>query len=765
MKTRKHLFFIFLSLFLSAQTFSQSPVNVDDISDAQTEQFIKEAESRGLSEAEIEAAARLKGYSSDDIAKFRLRIERLKSGSVDNNPQTSAKTREQIGEVAERTDVQVGNNTEVGKKRDIFGRSLFGNKNLQFEPNLRLPTPPNYVIGPNDELKIDISGFAYQHYDVKVTPEGTIRLESLSPINVSGLTIEQAKVKITNILKVLFGGLRSGGLTLDLTLGNVRSIQVNILGEITNPGTYTLSAFATALNALYLSGGPTVNGSMRTIKILRNNMELASIDLYQFLTTGKLSNQQLLQDQDVIFVPVAEKKIELEGEIKREMVFELTASESLSDAIDYAGGFTEQAYKKNLIVTRYTDTEKKIINTEGLELSNFLLKNGDHVTVGAVLERFENKVEILGAVFRPEAYALNDSMNSLKALIKIADGLREDAFLDRALLIRERENLDPEIISINLKDLFSGKIKDIILWKNDKLIIKSITELRELRTVEIVGSINNPGSFDYADGLKVKDLILMAGGFKEGATTRRMEIARRLFNDESSDETVQVLLFETNKNLNNEGNITLSPFDKVFVRDLPNYEVQKLVNISGEVNYPGTYTILRREERISDLIKRAGGLREESYIEGARFYREGMLVALDLKKALNNENDLGNLILSESDKLVIPKLQEVIKLSGQVLNPTSVAFRPDLRFQDYIAQAGGVSNDAFVRKTYVRYANGLTDRTRSFLGIKNYPEIQRGMEVIVPARIKDRWTSAERIAISTAFVSIATIMVTIIRIL
>jgi polysaccharide export outer membrane protein len=763
MKTYWHLAIIFT--LISFYSHAQSPGNVDNISDSQVEQFLKEMESKGMSEQEIEAAARLNGYSSDDIAKFRLRIERLKSGSVDNNPQTSAKTREQIGEVAERTDVQVGNNTEVGKKRDIFGRSLFGNKNLQFEPNLRLPTPPNYVIGPSDELKIDISGFAYQHYDVKVTPEGTIRLESLSPINVSGLTIEQAKVKITNILKVLFGGLRSGGLTLDLTLGNVRSIQVNILGEITNPGTYTLSAFATALNALYLSGGPTVNGSMRTIKILRNNMELASIDLYQFLTTGKLSNQQLLQDQDVIFVPVAEKKIELEGEIKREMLFELTASESLSDAIDYAGGFTEQAYKKNLIVTRYTDTEKKIINTEGLELSNFLLKNGDHVTVGAVLERFENKVEILGAVFRPEAYALNDSMNSLKALIKMADGLREDAFLDRALLIRERENLDPEIIATNLKDLFSGKIKDITLRKNDKLIIKSITELRELRTVEILGSINNPGSFDYADGLKVKDLILMAGGFKEGATTKRMEIARRLFNDESSDETVEVLFFETNKNLNNEEDITLSPFDKVFVRDLPNYEVQKIVNISGEVYYPGVYTILKREERISDLIKRAGGLREESYIEGARFYREGMLVALDLKKALNNENDLGNLILSEGDKLVIPKIQEVVTLSGQVLNPTSVAFRPDLRFQDYISQAGGVTNDAFVRKTYVRYANGLTDRTHSFLGIKNYPEIERGMEVIVPIRIKDRWTSAERIAVSTAFVSIATIMVTILRVL
>ncbi|MFT7420359.1 MAG: polysaccharide export outer membrane protein [Arcticibacterium sp.] len=765
MKTRKHLFFIFLSLFLSAQTFSQSPVNVDDISDAQIGQFIKEAESRGLSEVEMEVAAMANGYTALDVVKIREKIDGVKSGTNNLSDKASQTTREQIGEVAKRTDLQVIESTKVLKKLEVFGRSIFNNKNLSFEPNLRLPTPKDYVLGPEDKLNIDITGYAYQHYEVVVSPEGTIKLESLAPIHISGLTVAEAKSKITDRLKLLFGGLRNGKLNADVTLGDLRSIKVTLVGEIENPGTYTVSSFATVFNALYLAGGPTEKGSFRNIRLLRGNKERANLDLYPFLLNGLQDGNEMLQDQDVIFVSMARTKVTVEGEVKREGIYELMANESLKEVVDYAGGFSEMAYKDKINITRSTGKEKKLITAEGVQLDMYALQNGDKILVGAILDRFTNKVEVSGAVFRPGEFALDDSIKTIKDLIRAASGLRKDAFLDRVLLVRERENLDPEINSFNLKELLDGSIQDIVLKRNDQLIVKSIAELRELRTVEIQGSVNQPGVFKFAEGMFVKDLILLSGGFTEGATTKRIEIAKRLFNDESSNETVKIYFFETNKALNHKEGIVLSPFDKVFVRDLPNYEEQKLVKISGEVNYPGTYTILKREERISDLIKRAGGLREESYIEGARFYREGMLVALDLKKALNNENDLGNLILSESDKLVIPKLQEVIKLSGQVLNPTSVAFRPDLRFQDYIAQAGGVSNDAFVRKTYVRYANGLTDRTRSFLGIKNYPEIQRGMEVIVPARIKDRWTSAERIAISTAFVSIATIMVTIIRIL
>jgi polysaccharide biosynthesis/export protein len=750
---------------LSFTSLAQSPVNVGDITDAQLEQFLSEMEQRGMSESEIETAALMNGYSTTDVTKIREKISRLKTGTENKAVKDNETKREQIGELAKRTPLRAVDTTQTQMELKVYGQEIFNNKSLSFEPDLRLPTPKDYIIGVDDELNIDITGYAYQHYDVTVSPEGNIKLESLAPIYINGLTIDQAKKKITDRLKMLFGGLRNGQLTADVTLGDVRSIKVTIVGEVENPGTYTLSSFSTLYNALYLVGGPNKKGSYRNIKLIRNNREESIIDVYEFLSRGIKVGDNLLKDQDVIYVPMAEKKIYIEGEVKREAIYELKINETLKEALGYAGGFSEQAYTSKISITRNTAKERQLLTVNGETPDMYALYNGDHIQVGAILERYENKVEILGAVFRPEAYALTDSMKTVKDLIKVADGLREDAFLDRALLVRERENLDPEIQAINLREIFTNKTEDVSLRKNDKLIIKSITDLRELRTVEIQGSVNEPGEFDFAEGLNVKDLIMMAGGFEEGATTKRIEIARRLFNDESFNETVEVLFFETNKSFDNNENLILRPFDKVFVRDLPNYETQKLVYISGEVNYPGVYTILKREERISDLIKRAGELRQESYVEGARFYRDGTLVALDLKKALNNNKDLGNLILTEGDSLIIPKVQEVVKLSGQVLNPTTVAFQPVLSFQDYISQAGGVTDSAFVRKAYVRYANGLTDRTHSFLGIKKYPEIQRGMEVIVPTRNKYRWTPAERIAVSSAFVSIATIMVTILRVL
>ncbi|SOE21829.1 protein involved in polysaccharide export, contains SLBB domain of the beta-grasp fold [Spirosomataceae bacterium TFI 002] len=761
-KTYLKLFILLALCLFTFLTQGQTGVDVDKVSDAQVEQFLKEMESRGMSEQEIEAAARLNGYSSDDIAKIRLRIERIKSGGADKNPVINEQTRQQIGEVAKRTDVQVGDETEIGKKKAIFGNSLFQNKSLSFEPNLKLPTPKNYILNTDDELKIDISGFAYQHYDVKVSPEGTIRIESLSPIMVSGLSIEEAKEKITARLKTLFGGLRTGGLTLDLTLGNLRSIQINILGEIANPGTYKLSSFATPLNALYLSGGPSVNGSMRNIKVLRNNAEIATIDLYELLTKGKINNQITLQDQDVIFVPIADKKIELEGEVKREMVFELKANESLQDAINYAGGFTEQAYKKNLNVTRYTDTEKKVINTDGTELTNFLIKNGDKVNIGAVLERFENKVEILGAVFRPGSYPLDTKLKTIGNLIQAAEGLREDAFKNRVLIQRENENLDREIITL---DLNTAKDYNFVLSREDIVIIKSISELREERSVSINGAIVQPGVYDYSINLSVNDLILLAGGLSDGAEVGNIEIARRIAVGDLESKNIEIISFATTKELSEKAEkLVLKPFDQIFIREIANYEKQRLVTISGEVMYPGTYALSKRDENISDLVERAGGVLGEANLEGAQFFKENRLVALDLKNVLNKKSNVGNLILQEGDRLVIPKKQDYVTISGQVLNPTTVAFDPSFTFNEYIAQAGGYSDSAFVRKAYVRYANGLTDRTRAFMGFKTRPKSARGMEIVVPQRQKYRWTPAERIAVSSAFVSIGAIMLTIIRI-
>lgn len=760
--------YVVLLLFLdhSLTQAQQTKPNAATVSDQELSQFMQEAERRGLSESEIETLARANGYSATDIALIRERIQRLKTGlPADSSFQSNETVRKQIGEVAERTDLQVSSKEEEKKAPKVFGKSIFQNPRLNFEANLRIPTPKNYILGADDELKVDISGYAYQHYDLVVSPEGSVKIESLAPIYVNGLTVTEAKAKIVERLKTIFGGLRTGGLTADVTLGNVRSIQVSVLGEVEKPGTYTVSSLARVFHALYLAQGPTDKGSFRQIKVMRDNQEIAEVDLYEFLTKGLAPNNVLLEDQDIIYVPLNERQVELSGELKRSGLFELKEGETLAEALVYAGGYSAQAYQEKLTLTRNTDKELKLFTLDGKNAGLYALQNGDKIRVDAILDRYENKVEISGAVFRPGVFAIDESLNTLSGLISAAEGLREDAFLNRALLFRERENLDPEIIAVNLGAILSGNANDVPLKKNDRLMVKSIVELREERTVTIDGAVNLPETYAYQDNMSVKDLIMLAGGFQEGATPKRIEIARRLFNDESSDETVQVFMHEINREFNNEQEVILAPFDRVFVRDLPNYEEQKLVSIQGEVNYPGLYPIVKREEKIADLIVRAGGIRSEAYVEGARFFREGKRVGIDLKKALSNGKDYGNLILADADSLYIPKTQETVTLSGQVLNPSIIAYQPNLSFSDYLAQAGGLTDSASTKRIYVKYANGLTDRTRTFLGIRDYPEVQQGMEIVVPTRNKYKWTPAERIAVSSAFVSIATIMATIIRLI
>ena len=395
-------------------------------------------------------------------------------------------------------------------------------------------------------------------------------------------------------------------------------------------------------------------------------------------------------------------------------------------------------------------------------LNNFLLKNGDLVIIGAVLERFENKVEILGAVFRPGSYPLNENTKTVGGLIDLAEGLREDAFKNRVLIQRETDNLDIETISLDLNNLEDFQFE---LKREDIVIIKALSELREERTVSINGAIVQPGNFEYSLNLSVNDLIILAGGLADGAEVGKIEIARRVSEGNLENKNIEIIPFKTSKELTSKSSkVILQPFDQVYVRQIANYENQRLVSIVGEVSYPGTYAISKRNERISDLIIRAGGLIQDANIEGAQFFKDKRLVALDLGKILNDNSSTGDLVLQNGDSLYIPKKQDYVTISGQVLNPTIVAFDPSYSFNDYIAQAGGYTDSAFVKKSYIKYANGLTDRTKSFIGFKIKPDVSRGMEIIVPTRKKYRWTAAERIAVSSALVSIATIMVTIVRI-
>lgn len=755
-----------------SQTPTNLPSSVDNLSDKQIEAFLKEAESRGLSDAQIEAGALANGYSAQDIAKVRERINRLKTGTTEvrANSQGTAKlesvTREQIGEVAERTPIAISDKQEVGKRLESFGSQVFNNKNLSFEPNLRLPTPKGYILGPDDEIKIDITGYAYQHYDTRISPEGSIKIENLAPIYVNGNTIEQAKTKIIERLKGIFAGLRDGRLNADVTLGSVRSIKVTLVGEVANPGTYTISSLATAFNALYLSGGPSNNGSFRNIQIFRNNTLIKKIDVYDFLLKGTLEDNINLFDQDVILIPLFQKKVKITGEVKRSGIFELNEGDDYNTLLNYAGGYTEQAYTSTVNVHRNTKTEKKLLTFDPSIEPKFATLNGDQFYIGTILDRFENKVEVLGAVFRPGEFALGDKIKTVKQLIESAQGLREDAYSNRAIMVRQQENLDPMYMPIDLGKLLKGEIPDIELKRQDQLLIKSIVEIRQERKVDIEGAVNNPGNYSYAENMSIRDIILLAGGFSDGATSKRIEVARRLYNDESSGKSVEIIPVNISKDLNPaEGGLKLMPFDKVFVRNLPNYEVQQTVFIRGEINYPGAYTIESKNERLSDLIDRAGGLRSEADINGARLYRNEKLIFVDFDKALKNKKTASNLLLENGDRVEIPKERQTVTVGGQVLNPTRVAYQPSFSFGDYIAQAGGFTDSAFVRKTYVQYANGSTDRTRSFFGIKVYPKVQQGMSIYVPARNRVRMTSAEKIAMSTGFVSLSAVLLTLVRLL
>ncbi len=765
--------FIFILLFgIIEVSFGQIRPNVDNITDKQLEGFLKQAESRGLSEAQIEAAALANGYSQTDIAKIRERINRIKTNTSEvikgetSTVQPDKVTREQIGEIAERTPIAVSDKQEVGKKLETFGRQLFNNKNLTFEPNLRIPTPKNYLLGPDDELKIDITGYAYQHYDTRISPEGTIKIENLAPIYLNGNTIEQAKTKITERLKSIFAGLKNGALSVDVTLGDVRSIKVTIVGEVVSPGTYTVSSLASAFNALYLSGGPSSNGSFRNIQVFRNNELIKTIDIYDFLLKGTLTDNINLNDQDVILVPLFAKKVEIDGEVKRKGIFELKEKDTFADLLSYAGGYTEQAYTVSVNVNRNTNKERKILTLNPEIESGFLTQNGDRFFIGTILDRFENKVEVLGAVFRPGEFALGEKIKTVKQLVEHANGLREDAYLNRSILVRKQDNLDPIYLPIDIGKLMRGEIPDVELKREDQLLIKSITEIRQERKVDIEGSINNPGSYNYAENMGVRDLILLAGGFADGATSKRVEIARRLYNDDSNDKSTEIITLNISKDLNPTENLPkLKAFDKVFIRNLPNYEVQQLVQITGEVNYPGQYAIENKSERLSDIIDRAGGLRNEAFIHGAKLFRNNKLIFVDFEKALKNKNTPSNLLLENNDRIEIPKERQTVAIGGQVLNPTSVAFQPNFSFNDYIAQAGGFTDSAFVKKTYVRYSNGSTDRTRSFFGIKIFPKVQPGMSIYVPSRNRVRMSPAERIAIGTGFVSLSAVLLTLIRLL
>ena len=774
MNQKKHLIqsisrfslIVFISLLGFSSVYAQS---VDELSDDQIQQFMKQAQESGMNEDQLMAAAAAKGFGSADISKFKDRMTKLqadKKGPVNTN---TTDTERKLNDTTSTKIVKqpVKEDSSAIRREKYYGLNLFNNKKIVFEPNLRIPTPKNYVLGTGDELNISITGFAAQTYKVKVSPEGTVQLDILSPIYVSGLTIEQASERIINRLKSRFAGLNSsgGGLYADITLGNIRSISVTVIGEALQPGTFTIPSLANVFNVLYACGVPSEIGSLRNIEVFRNGKVIRTLDVYDFLLHGDQKDNIILQDQDIVRIPYVDTRVSLVGEVRNPKIFEVKRGETLKDVLAFAGGFKELAYSKTISLERATPTEKRIVSIDQNEIPAFTPQKGDVYTIGKILSRFENIVTIKGAVYREGSYELEKDI-TVKQLIARAEGLKQDAFKERVLLKRERENLEPEIIPLNLSKILKGESEDIRLKLKDTLFVKSYKDLRERLTVSISGAVNKAATYEFADNMTVSDLVTMAGGFSDGASASKIEIARRIKADTfgiSKEQSIKIETIDVDRNLisSESGKLFLKPFDRVYVRVLPRYEEQKNVSIAGEVFYPGPYALKDKNEKISDLILKSGGLKSEADLGSAKFSRAGKVVGVDLIKIIQNSDDINNLVLNSGDALEIPRKKETVTITGQVYNSTSVPYSVGLKFKDYINLAGGTTDSAYVKNSYVKYGNGRLDRTNSFLGIKTYPKVENGSEIIVPVRRKYRWTPAERIAISTAVVSIATLLFTI----
>lgn len=813
----------FVTMFFAQSAYSQAnyaSTNVDNLTDAQVRQMMQRAESVGYSDAQLEQMAAAQGMKSDEILKLRARVEKLRKSSGDVDPtgtdlSTERKADTTTNKITKNTKTPTSENTDIFAdfRPKIFGAELFANSNISFEPNLRMATPKNYIIGPDDELLIDLSGDNEANYRLRVNPEGVIVLQYAGPVAVGGLSIEQASSKIRAKMAGTYPSLKSGRTSLALNLGNIRSIKITLLGEVVKPGSYTLSSLSTVFNALNASGGPNHNGSFRNIQVIRGNKVVATIDVYDFLLNGIQKNNIRLQDQDVINIPVYQSRVEMSGQVKRPALFEVLSDESLADVIRFAGGFSDKAYTAQIKVLQNTNRERKIADISAEELSSYGPLNGDKYIVESILDRFENRVEIAGAVFRPGQFELEKGL-TLKGLISKADGIREDAFLNRGYISRLNPDNSLALISFDLDKVLKGTDPDFPLFREDKITISSIFDLRDEYKVSIKGEVRSPGIFDYAENMRLEDVIQMAGGFKEGATPSRIEISRRIKNSDAmsaSALTAEVFNVSVNPDLKiADSNFVLKPFDVVSIRSAEGYQVQKQVKLEGEVLYPGTYTIMQKNERISDLIKRAGGLTQTAYADGASLKRPGAekinpndknainnaeedskkllelkraeevgttgdtkiqeqliqsdLVGIDLIQILKKRASRYDLIVEDGDVIRVPRQLQIVKVTGEVLNPNGIVYLPSKNFKQYINGAGGFTDNAYKKGAYIKYANGSVEAAKKFLFFNNYPKVKPGAEILVPKKAeKEKMTAQNWIGIGTALASMAAIVVSLLR--
>lgn len=821
------LFFLLL-LFCGAAMAQQ-------MSDEQVVQYVKDAQKTGKSEREITVELMRRGVTKEQVERIKEKYENAQNGQQVDEQASETRSRQRGKQSAstDKRDVQQRQKQPIQglrstfsdrqqqsefledslgvderdlyweKKEDptqqIFGHNIFSNPNLTFEPNSNIATPVDYRLGPGDEVIIDVWGASETTIRQTISPEGSILVNTLGPVYLSGKTVGEANQYLKQEFARIYSGVSGTAPTTDvkLTLGEIRSIQVNVMGEVMIPGTYTLSSFSSVFHALYSAGGVNKIGSLRNIKIVRNGDVVAELDVYDLLMKGKMKDDIRLQDGDVVLVDPYISLVQILGKVKRPMFYELTKEENMKTLLEYAGGFTGDAYKKAVRVVRKTGRELQIYNVDEANFASFRMDDGDVVTVDSVLNRYENRVEIRGAVYRPGLYQLDGSVNTVKNLLAKAEGVRGDAFLNRAILDREKPDLTHEMIQVDIRGLLNGTVADIPLVKNDILYIPSIHDIQEEQTVTIHGEVANPGTFLYSENLTIEDLVLQAGGLLEAASTTKVEIARRVKSPKSEDFTLTVgenFSFDLKDGMlvgDGSDDFRLKPFDEVYIRRSPAYYEQRNVTVAGEVLFSGSYALSKKNERLSDLVEKAGGVTPAAYVRGARLMRtmtEDELrrkedamrmvnmgdsismkkldlsnrysVGIDLEKALENPGSEYDMVLREGDILYVPEYVSTVKINGAVMYPNTVLFKKGENLRYYINQAGGFGNGAKKRRAYVVYMNGTVSRLKS----RSSKAIEPGCEIIVPAKDpKKKMSAAEIIGMGTSAASLATMVATLVN--
>ena len=799
---KKLLLLCVFSLGMVNMTYGQS------MTDNQVVEYAIQLKKSGASESDIAAKLMQRGATMDQIQRVRKQYAKQMTtkgldDSVDNmvgNTKDRMRVNNEVndndiitnaGELAPEY-VQRTTPADQGTGKKVFGRDIFNNKSLTFEPVMNIATPQNYVLGPGDQLVIDVYGDTQRSESLTVSPDGDVTVPDYGPVHVAGLTVAAAQSRVRSHLGEYYASS-----DVKVSLGQTRTIMVNVMGEVKTPGTYTLSAFATVFHALYMAGGISDLGTLRNIKVYRQGKLITTVDVYQFILSGRLAGNVRLADNDVIQVGTYDAIVDITGRVKRPMAYELRESESLSTLLKYSGGFASDAYKKSLRVLRKNGRMKSVFNVEEFERADFKMADGDSVIVDSIYNRFENMVEIKGAVFRPGMYQLGDKVSSVRSLIENADGITEEAMTSRAVLRRMKANRTQEVLSIDLKGILDGTAADVPLENEDVLFIPTLAEHQNLRTLSIEGEVIFPGTYEYAEKMTIEDLILQAGGLTDAASTVKVDVARRLRDPEAQTSTLEVaktFSFSLKPNFEYDGDrsFTLEPFDVVSVRRSPVYQQPIQVSVEGEVAFQGRYTLEQKNQRLSDVVKAAGGIIPGAYIRGARLIRtmndderarmQEMVkmarqsaasdasdslsleqlalettysVGIHLDEALDNPGCDEDVELQEGDRLVIPRYNRTVKISGDILKPNTVAFKDKKSYKYYIEQAGGYGKRARKSHTYILYQNGTIAKASK-------GDIEPGCEIVVPTKgPKDNTNLQQWLAIGTSTASLATMFVSI----